>query len=77
MQHEKTISSKKLIPLKPYSLTGLAALYGVNWRTIKAWIKPYEAEIGTKQGRIYKIPQVKIIFSKLGLPSTIDPDTEK
>ena len=31
----------------------------------------FEKEIGEKQGRYYNIPQVKIIFEKLSLPSEV------
>ncbi|MCK6639655.1 MAG: helix-turn-helix domain-containing protein [Bacteroidia bacterium] len=59
------------IKLKPYSITELARIYGVDPRTLKKWIVPFEKEIGTKQGRFYQIPQVKIIFDKLSLPTDI------
>jgi len=39
------------ILLKVYSLVELAAIYGVDWRTLKKWMKPYEKEIGKKKGR--------------------------
>lgn len=59
------------IKLKPYSITELARIYGVDPRTLKKWLVPFEQEIGVKQGRFYQIPQVKIIFEKLSLPSEI------
>lgn len=59
------------IKLKPYSITELARIYGVDPRTLKKWLIPFEQEIGIKQGRFYQIPQVKIIFEKLSLPSEI------
>lgn len=59
------------IKLKPYSITELARIYGVDPRTLKKWLIPFEQEIGVKQGRFYQIPQVKIIFEKLSLPSEI------
>ena len=60
------------IALKPYTLNELSKLYGVNFRTLKVWLKPFLSEIGEKKGRYYTIPQVKIIFKKLDLPSKID-----
>lgn len=57
------------IYLKPYTLTELAGLYNVNYKTLREWIKPFEAEIGKKIGRFYTIPQVRIIFEKLELPT--------
>jgi hypothetical protein len=63
---------KNTIQLKPYSLVELAKLYTVCDRTMKKWIKPFEQEVGEKNGRYYSISQVKIIFDKLGLPSEIE-----
>jgi len=63
---------KNTIQLKPYSLVELAKLYTICDRTMKKWIKPFEQEVGEKNGRYYSINQVKIIFDKLGLPSEIE-----
>jgi len=63
---------KNTIQLKPYSLVDLAKLYTVCDRTMKKWIKPFEQEVGEKNGRYYSISQVKIIFDKLGLPCEIE-----
>ena len=63
---------KNTIQLKPYSLVELAKLYTVCDRTMKKWIRPFEQEVGEKNGRYYSISQVKIIFDKLGLPSEIE-----
>ena len=63
---------KNTIQLKPYSLGELAKIYTVCDRTMKKWIKPFEQEVGEKNGRYYSISQVKIIFDKLGLPSEIE-----
>ncbi len=59
------------IKLKAYSIAELARIYEVDPRTLKKWIKPFEEQIGTKQGRYFQIPQVKIIFKKLDLPTNI------
>lgn len=56
------------IEVKPYSLTELARIYGVTNRTMKIWIKPFDAEVGEKIGRLYNAKQIKVIFEKLGLP---------
>jgi hypothetical protein len=61
------------IPLKAYSLRELAKIYQVDWRTFKKWLLPFNEEIGKKEGRYYKIPQVKVIFEKLSLPGYILP----
>lgn len=59
------------IKLKPYSMTELARIYGVDPRTLKKWLVPFENEIGVKQGRFFQIPQVKLIFDKLSLPTNL------
>lgn len=66
--------NKKQIALKPYTLKELSDLYGVDWRTLKLWLQPFLAEIGEKKGRYYQIPQVRVIFKKLDLPSMIAVD---
>lgn len=65
---------KSFIRVKPYSLCELGKLYGVDWRTLKRWLEPFISAIGERRGRFYTIPQVKIIFDKLGLPSVIETD---
>jgi hypothetical protein len=66
-----TIATQNSVPLKVYSLSELARIYQVDWRTFKKWLRPFEKEIGEKQGRYYNIPQVKVIFEKLSLPSSV------
>jgi len=60
--------SKKKITLDRYSIKELAALYNINHRTMKKWIRPFKDDIGEKIGRYYNANQVKTIFEKLGLP---------
>jgi hypothetical protein len=57
------------IPIRPYTHNELRILYGVSWRTMKRWLKPFEEEIGAKNGHFYSVRQVKIIFRCLGMPS--------
>ncbi|MEY2828675.1 MAG: hypothetical protein RIQ33_533 [Bacteroidota bacterium] len=59
---------QKSFELKPYSITELAKVYSVCNRTIKKWMRPFEKEIGEKQGRYYTVSQVKVVFEKIGLP---------
>lgn len=59
------------IALKPYSTTELAKIYSVSNKTFLRWIKPFSEAIGPKNGRYFSIPQVRIIFEKLELPSII------
>ena len=71
---EQQQEPKKKIPVKPYSLGELAAIYGVCGRTLKKWISEFKDEVGERKGRYYTIPQVKIIFSNLCLPHEMDVD---
>lgn len=61
-------TTNDFIEIRPYSLTELGRIYGVQSRTIKKWLEPHTHAIGPKIGRLYTALQVKIIFEKLGLP---------
>lgn len=65
--HQKPL----FIQLRAYSVPELACLYQVCDRTFKKWVKPFADEIGPRAGRLYNVNQVKIIFSRLGMPETI------
>ena len=56
----------KFLHIKPYTLTELAAYYGLSCRIMTQWLAPFKEEIGKKIGRIYNIKQVEIIFKRLG-----------
>jgi transposase-like protein len=66
------------IELKPYSVTDLAKIYGVCNRTFKKWVKEIK-EVAPKKGRYYSIPQVKIIFENMKIPThiTVEVETQK
>lgn len=49
----------------PMTLAQLAARWGVSQRTVRRWLRPFEAEIGPRRGNIYTPQQVKIILSHL------------
>ena len=51
--------------IKPMTLNELAQRWGVSCKTVKRWIKPFEKEIGRREGNIYNARQVAIILSKL------------
>lgn len=55
-------------PVKPYTITELAALYGMSIKTIKTWLKPHAETIGVRRGRYFTTLQVRIIFEKIGEP---------
>lgn len=78
MKEEIKITPTQEVFMQPYTISEIAKLYGVNYRTMRKWLKPFEKEIGIKTGRYFNIPQVKIIFSKLDYPtrSSIKPITD-
>ena len=55
------------IHIKPYPFKELAILYGVDSRTFKTWLVPFNKQLGEKIGRYYMIAQVKVIFEKLDM----------
>jgi hypothetical protein len=58
----------KQIEIRPYSSKELAAMYGVSSRTFRRWMLLIDKHAGKRIGNYYIIPQVKIIFEKLGVP---------
>lgn len=63
------------VKLLPYSIAELASIYNVCVRTFKKWLKPFEQQVGKKEGRFFNISQVRIILDKLGLPAEIELDS--
>ena len=57
----------KQTDIRPYTLSELAALYGVSTKTMRNWLLPHQESIGKRVGRLYTTLQVKIIFEKLGV----------
>jgi hypothetical protein len=62
------MSIKSGILIKPYTLKELAAIYGMNRKTMSRWLEPHRAAIGKRVGYYYSILQVNIILDKLGTP---------
>jgi hypothetical protein len=52
----------------------VAALYGINKKTLNKELTPFRDEIGSLHGQFYLIPQVKKIFEKLGVPGFFEID---
>jgi hypothetical protein len=71
MKTEQTEDRVFFIPIKPYMLCELAALYGTSRVTMRKWLKKIEKETGKREGRFYSIPQVKIIFDILDTPTML------
>jgi hypothetical protein len=64
---------KRIIALKPYTTKDLMVIYNVrSYKTWNRWIKPIKDKIGIRIGYYYSIPQVKMIFDLLELPTDIE-----
>ena len=59
-----TIKSKG----KPYTITELAAMYGVSTKTLRNWMEPHLSVIGQRKGRYYTTLQIRRIYDCLGAP---------
>jgi hypothetical protein len=64
-------SEVRKIQLKPYKLAELCGIYEVSKPTFRKWINELK-ELGKRNGHYYSIPQVKIIFANLLLPTYIE-----
>ncbi len=64
----KNTNENSEIKIKCYSCKELRGMYGIDQKTFKKWIAPYEKEIGKRCGNIYFPKQVEKIFEKLGVP---------
>jgi hypothetical protein len=71
MKKQATEEKDFFIPIKPYMLCELAAIYGTSRITMRKWINKIESQVGKREGRYYTIPQVKIIFKLLDTPSML------
>jgi len=63
--------------LRPHNLKELAALYSISRKTFKRWLAPFKKEIGERVGYYYAIPQVRKIFTLLGLPGLLYEEGEE
>lgn len=55
-------------PMRAYTAMEMSRIYKVCKKTFMRWLKPFEQQIGERQGRYYNINQVKTIIEKLGMP---------
>ena len=62
--------SDDLHEIKPYTLVELARMYEVSRWTFRKWLEPHEKAIGPRVGNFFTTLQVKVIFEKLGPPSS-------
>jgi hypothetical protein len=72
MNTNNSMDKQSFIHLRPHTLKELCALYGVCRLTFRKWLKPFEKEIGVRNGMYYSVLQVKVIFNKLGYPAMYD-----
>jgi hypothetical protein len=62
---------RRTMEIRPCNIKDLAVIYGVDRRTMAAWLKGHEVAIGPKLGRYYSVLQVEIILQRLGIPSQL------
>lgn len=61
--------------IKPYRLIDLAAIFDVNYRTMKRWMNNFPCELGNKEGKYYSIHQVQFMIGQFGLPRKVQITT--
>lgn len=60
------------IEIKPYTLHEIAMFYGISKPTMRKWLKPFEKEIGKRQGYKYTTLQVETILNIFLLPDELE-----
>ena len=65
------MQTKHTIAIRPYNKKELSALYQVDPRTFRRWMKDIDKSFG-KTGQIYTVLQVEKIFAALGVPYVIE-----
>ena len=71
MKEEEKKIRETVIQVRPYNNVELARIYGVDRATLRRWLSRISDQLGEREGNFWKIPQVKIIFKHLDLPSYI------
>jgi len=54
--------------VKPYRIMDLCAIFDVDYKTLRSWIKAHATEIGEKVGNYYTGIQVECMLAKFGRP---------
>lgn len=54
--------------LKAKTTQELADEYEISKETLRRWLRPFHCEIGIREGNLYNIKQVEIIYENLGTP---------
>jgi hypothetical protein len=55
-------------PIRAYCIKQLAAFYNCHRKTLKEWLRAFEAEIGPRRGYLYNPRQVRMIVQCIGTP---------
>lgn len=58
--------------VKPYTMKELCKIYQVSDKTMRKWLLPFADQIGKRQGHIYNVAQVVVIFKNLGVPGVLE-----
>jgi hypothetical protein len=54
--------------IKPYYPTELAELYGISYRQLYNWLKPYRDIVPKKRRQMLTVKEVEFIFGTFGRP---------
>jgi fibrillarin-like rRNA methylase len=57
--------------VQPANTKTLAALYEVDPKVFRNWLKPFLKDIGERIGFYFTVKQVEVIFDKIGLPPKV------
>lgn len=68
------INTNGSITARPCSVRDLQMVYGISYKTMRSWLKPFAEEIGIRNTYLFTILQVETIFKKLGTPKFYDFD---
>jgi hypothetical protein len=69
LEIHKKFHKEQTVSVQYYTLKELAKIYKVCPSTFKRMVMPYAEKIGKRKGRYYSIPQVRLIFQHVDLPS--------
>lgn len=62
------ITNETVREIKPYTMKELCNIYQISDKTLRKWLLPFAGEIGKRNGNIYTVAQVQVIFKNLGVP---------
>ncbi|HEX7904900.1 MAG TPA: hypothetical protein VF487_13570 [Chitinophagaceae bacterium] len=71
-ENKKYFDDKGNLIIKPYRMTDLAAIFDVNYRTMKRWMSNFPNDLHKKEGKYYSIQQVEFMIGQFGLPRKVN-----